>query len=69
MSQTVKLAGAKTKSKPTTRADRVGIVIYVDAIVSSAVGRLAHEVRTTKAGLGEMALRLLFEKFSEPWPE
>ncbi len=69
LSQSVKLAGAKERPKPTTRADRVGIVVYVDEVVSSSMGRLAHDFNTTKTALGEMAFRLLFEKFSEPWPQ
>lgn len=69
LSQSVKLAGAQERTKPSTRADRVGIVVYVSEIVSHTMGRLATEVRTTKSALGEMGFRLLFEKFDEPWPE
>jgi hypothetical protein len=36
--------------------------------VATAIRHLASEYDATNQALGEMAFKLLFEKFGEPWP-
>ena len=68
LTQALQKVATRTRKPPTTREGRKGIVLYFDQHVSAAIGRLRSDYRASNQDLGEMAFKLLFEKFSEPWP-
>ena len=68
LSQSVKKVAAHKRNPPATRTGRKGIVIYFEQHVATAIRHLASEYDATNQALGEMAFKLLFEKFGEPWP-
>ena len=69
LSESIKAVASKTRNPPRTRQGRSGILIYVDEPVREAFRRLADEYDATNQVLGEWALKLLFEKLDEAWPE
>ena len=69
MGEAVK-AKSQTRDTAPSRVGRKGIVIYVEPEVAAAIHRLAASFEHgTVQALGEHALRLLFAKYREPWPE
>ena len=68
LTQSVKQVASHKRNPPATRTGRKGIVIYFEHHVASAIRHLASEYDATNQALGEMAFKLLFEKFGESWP-
>lgn len=68
LTQSVKSVASHRRNPPSTRTGRKGIVIYFDQHVAAAIRRLASECDATNQELGEMAFKLLFQKFGEAWP-
>jgi hypothetical protein len=68
LTQSVKKVASHKRNPPATRTGRKGIVIYFEQHVATAIRHLASEYDATNQALGEMAFKLLFEKFGEPWP-
>ena len=68
LSQSVKKVAIQKRNPPATRTGRKGIVIYFEQHVAAAIRHLASEYDATNQALGEMAFKLLFEKFGETWP-
>ena len=66
LTQAMKNVASRTRSPPTTRKGRKGIVIYVDQDVAAAIRRLASDYNTTVQALGEKAFKFLFEKLGDP---
>ena len=64
----MKKVASHKRNPPATRTGRKGIVIYFEQHVATAIRHLASEYDATNQALGEMAFKLLFEKFGEPWP-
>jgi hypothetical protein len=67
LSQVLKSVGHK-RNPPASRAGRKGILLHFEQHVAAAIRRLAAECDATNQELGDMAFKLLFEKFGEPWP-
>src|SRR4051812_38278311 len=64
----VNAAAKPRRPKASTRADKKGIVLYVEPQVSKALRRLAIDRETSVQKLGLEALRLLLDRYAVDLP-